>query len=108
MRWKSVQAASRYRSKIPMEIRSSCSSRLDNALTGHVLASSDPGPSTVTGRTAMLGNVNVEPMLPVKDLKAAEKFYEGTLGLQKVHVEPDNAVTYRSGNTTLVVYRSEY
>ena len=56
----------------------------------------------------MLGSVNVEPMLPVKDLKAAEKFYEGTLGLQTVHVEPDNAVTYRSGNTTLVVYRSEY
>jgi catechol 2,3-dioxygenase-like lactoylglutathione lyase family enzyme len=56
----------------------------------------------------MLGRVNVEPMLPVKDLKAAEKFYEGTLGLEKVHVEPENAVTYRSGNTTLVVYRSEY
>ena len=56
----------------------------------------------------MLANANVEPMLPVKDLTAAEKFYEGTLGLKKVHVEPENAITYRSGNTTLVVYRSEY
>jgi catechol 2,3-dioxygenase-like lactoylglutathione lyase family enzyme len=56
----------------------------------------------------MLGRANVEPMLPVNDLKAAEKFYEGTLGLERVHAEPDTAVTYRSGNTTLVVYRSEY
>ena len=56
----------------------------------------------------MLGDANVQPMLPVKDLKAAEKFYEDTLGLKKVHVESDNAVTYRSGSTTLVVYRSEF
>lgn len=56
----------------------------------------------------MLGDANVQPMLPVKDLKGAEKFYEGTLGLKKVHAEPDMAVTYQAGNTTLVVYRSEF
>ena len=56
----------------------------------------------------MLGSANVQPMLPVKDLKAAEKFYERTLGLKKVHAEPDTAVTYQTGNTTLVVYRSEF
>ncbi len=56
----------------------------------------------------MLSDAKVQPMLPVKDLKTAEKFYEGTLGLKKVHAEPDTAVTYQTGNTTLVVYRSEF
>ena len=56
----------------------------------------------------MLTNANIEPMLPVKDLKAAQKFYEQTLELEKVNVNPDTAVTYKSGNTTLVVYRSDY
>ena len=56
----------------------------------------------------MLSDAKVQPMLPVKDLKAAEKFYERTLGLKKVHAEPDTAVTYQTGNTTLVVYRSEF
>ena len=56
----------------------------------------------------MLGNANVQPMLPVKDLKAAENFYDRTLGLKKIHVEPDAVVTYQSGGTTLNVYRSEF
>jgi catechol 2,3-dioxygenase-like lactoylglutathione lyase family enzyme len=56
----------------------------------------------------MLGSVNVQPMLPVKDLREAERFYDQTLGLQRVHAEPDVAVTYRSGNTTLNVYKSEH
>ena len=56
----------------------------------------------------MLANANVQPMLPVKDLEKAEKFYEETLGLEKVHSEPGTVATYRSGNTTLNVYRSEY
>jgi catechol 2,3-dioxygenase-like lactoylglutathione lyase family enzyme len=56
----------------------------------------------------MLGNTNVQPMLPVKDLKKAEKFYEEVLGLEQTHEEPDTAVTYKSGNGTLNVYRSEF
>lgn len=56
----------------------------------------------------MLRDANVQPMLPVKDLKAAQKFYESTLGFEKVGGEPDTAVTFKSGNTTLVVYRSEF
>ena len=56
----------------------------------------------------MLTNANIEPMLPVKDLQAAQKFYEQTLELETVNVKPDTAVTYKSGNTTLVVYRSDY
>ncbi len=56
----------------------------------------------------MLGNTTVQPMLPVKDLKVAEKFYEKTLGLKRVGEEPDEAVTYQSGGSTLCVYRSEF
>jgi predicted enzyme related to lactoylglutathione lyase len=47
-------------------------------------------------------------MLPVKDLGGAQKFYEETLGLKKEGEMPGEAVTYRSGGTTLVVYRSEF
>lgn len=56
----------------------------------------------------MLGDVNVQPMLPVKDLEAAEKFYEEKLGLRRVGGEPSTAVTYQSGSSTLNVYRSEF
>lgn len=56
----------------------------------------------------MLGNATVQPMLPVKDLKSAKKFYEQTLGLQKIGEMGDEAVTFKSGEGTLVVYRSEF
>jgi predicted enzyme related to lactoylglutathione lyase len=56
----------------------------------------------------MLNNAKVQPMLPVKDLGGAKKFYEETLGLQKVGEMGDEAVTFKSGGTTLVVYRSEF
>ena len=56
----------------------------------------------------MLKDENVQPMLPVKDMKAAEKFYEEALGLERVGGESDHAVKYRSGGTTLCVYRSEF
>jgi catechol 2,3-dioxygenase-like lactoylglutathione lyase family enzyme len=47
-------------------------------------------------------------MLPVGDLPEAERFYDQILGLDRVHTEPGTAVTYRSGNTTLNVYKSEF
>lgn len=56
----------------------------------------------------MLGNATVQPMLPVKDLNSAKKFYEQTLGLQKLGEMGDEAVTFKSGDGTLVVYRSEF
>jgi hypothetical protein len=63
----------------------------------------------LTGKESeMLGNANVQTMLPVKDLKTAEKFYGGTLGLPKLDEEPGGAVTYRSGSGTLTVYVSKF
>lgn len=56
----------------------------------------------------MLRDANVQPMLPVKDLEAAKRFYEGKLGLKRVGEEPGAAVVYQSGGGTLSVYRSEY
>lgn len=56
----------------------------------------------------MLRDVTVQPMLPVRDLEVATKFYEGALGLQRVEDVPDAAVVYQSGNSTLCVYRSEF
>ncbi len=56
----------------------------------------------------MLSNATVQPMLPVKDLEAARKFYEGPLGLKKIGEAPDAAVTYKSGGSTVVVYKSEF
>ncbi len=56
----------------------------------------------------MLDDTNVQPMLPVKDLKEAERFYGETLGLERVGGDPATALVYRSGRTTLCVYRSDY
>ena len=56
----------------------------------------------------MLEKVNIQPMLPVKDLAPARKFYEETLGLKKVGQMEGEAIVYRSGNTNLCVYKSEF
>jgi catechol 2,3-dioxygenase-like lactoylglutathione lyase family enzyme len=56
----------------------------------------------------MLDNVDIQPMLPVKDLEAAERFYGATLGLKKIGDLPGTAVTYQSGGGKLTVYRSDF
>ena len=56
----------------------------------------------------MLRDATVQPMLPVKDLDAATRFYEDTLGFERVGGESGVAATYRSGSSTLCVYRSEF
>ena len=55
----------------------------------------------------MLGNKDAVANLAVKDLRAARKFYEGTLGLKPVSEEGDELVVYESGRSTLNVYRSK-
>ena len=54
----------------------------------------------------MLTNVDAVPNLAVKDVKAASRFYEDTLGLTRVGAEGDELIAYRSGGTLLYVYRS--
>ena len=55
----------------------------------------------------MLRDTDAVANLAVKDLKVAKKFYEGTLGLEPVDAEGDEVIVYRSGKTTLNVYRSK-
>lgn len=56
----------------------------------------------------MLGNKDALATLAVKDLKAAAGFYENTLGLKKVHSEGDQAFTYTSGSSRVIVYESQF
>jgi catechol 2,3-dioxygenase-like lactoylglutathione lyase family enzyme len=56
----------------------------------------------------MLSNTNAVANLAVKDLDVAKQFYEGTLGLKPVAAEGHELIVYRSGNSTLNVYRSKY
>jgi catechol 2,3-dioxygenase-like lactoylglutathione lyase family enzyme len=55
----------------------------------------------------MLGEKPAAAALAVKDLERAREFYEQTLGLSAVD-EQAGGVTYRSGNTVVLVYPSEY
>jgi catechol 2,3-dioxygenase-like lactoylglutathione lyase family enzyme len=56
----------------------------------------------------MLENRNAIANIAVRNLPAARKFYEGKLGLKAVGTEGDELVTYRSGDSTLFVYRSDF
>jgi catechol 2,3-dioxygenase-like lactoylglutathione lyase family enzyme len=58
----------------------------------------------------MLGDRDVVATIAVKDIGIASAFYEGTLGLKWAEEQgPDaTAILYRSGNTAVLVYQSEY
>ena len=56
----------------------------------------------------MLGTRNVVATIAVKDLAAAQRWYEEKLGLSRVSTEGDEAVTYRAGDSKLLVYRSQF
>jgi catechol 2,3-dioxygenase-like lactoylglutathione lyase family enzyme len=55
----------------------------------------------------MLGTKDATVTLAVKDVKKARKFYEDTLGLKRVDGDGD-WIAYKSGNSTILVYASEY
>ena len=57
----------------------------------------------------MLGDAQVVATIAVKDLETAKHFYEDTLGLAPVQGgEEEGGVVYRSGNSTVLVYESQY
>jgi catechol 2,3-dioxygenase-like lactoylglutathione lyase family enzyme len=55
----------------------------------------------------MLGAHDVGATIAVSDFDAARSFYEGTLGLATAMAFEDSAL-YSSGNSRLLVYRSDY
>lgn len=55
----------------------------------------------------MLSDLAAIATVPVTNLETARTFYEGTLGLTRVR-EDGEALTYKTGASTMFVYRSKY
>ncbi len=55
----------------------------------------------------MLGGKDAVATLAVSDLQRARDFYENTLGLEAIEETP-GAILYRSGESVVLVYPSEY
>ncbi|MBZ9850193.1 VOC family protein [Mesorhizobium sp. CA14] len=56
----------------------------------------------------MLENSNVTANLAVKDIAKARAFYEGTLGLSQVDDMDGELIVYKSGDTLINVYHSQF
>ena len=56
----------------------------------------------------MLGDSEAIATIAVKDLTIARKFYEGTLGLEVARATGTEALTFKTGRSELIVYRSQY
>jgi catechol 2,3-dioxygenase-like lactoylglutathione lyase family enzyme len=56
----------------------------------------------------MLGNKDAAANIAVRDLETAKRFYQDTLGLAQVAIEDQEAIVFKSGNSTVIVYRSQY
>jgi len=56
----------------------------------------------------MLGQYDAVANIAVKDLEVATQFYEGTLGLTKIDAEGKEVIVFKSANSKINVYRSQY
>jgi catechol 2,3-dioxygenase-like lactoylglutathione lyase family enzyme len=56
----------------------------------------------------MLSNVDAVANVAVKNLDVAKRFYANTLGLRQVDGQDGEVAVFRSGGSTLNVYRSQY
>ncbi|HJQ52932.1 MAG TPA: VOC family protein [Gemmatimonadaceae bacterium] len=56
----------------------------------------------------MLGAKDATATVAVKDLGVAKKFYEGSVGLKPLPTQEPEVVNYKTGNSTLLVYRSQF
>ena len=56
----------------------------------------------------MLGKADATPMIAVKDIDRARKFYGDTLGLETTDEMGGEVLSVKSGDTTISVYRSEF
>ncbi|HKG94444.1 MAG TPA: VOC family protein [Gemmatimonadaceae bacterium] len=55
-----------------------------------------------------MGDREAIATVAVRDMKAASRFYEETLGLTRVASQGSGAYTYRAGGAKLLVYQSQY
>lgn len=56
----------------------------------------------------MLADKDAVATVAVKDLKAAKTFYGDTLGLKPTPVPEPEVLNYKSGNSTVLVYKSQF
>jgi catechol 2,3-dioxygenase-like lactoylglutathione lyase family enzyme len=56
----------------------------------------------------MLADKDAIATVAVKDLKAAKKFYGDILGLKPTPVPEPEVLNYKSGNSTVLVYKSQF
>lgn len=56
----------------------------------------------------MLGDKDAVANVAVKNLETAKKFYTETLGLTPVDSEGQELIVFKSGRSTINVYRSKY
>ena len=56
----------------------------------------------------MLGDKDAVANIAVKNLETAKKFYEETLGLTQIGAEDQEVIVFRSGNSKIYVYKSQY
>ena len=56
----------------------------------------------------MLGDKDAIATIAVKNIDVAGTFYEGKLGLERMPTEEAEARMYRSGNSRLLVYKSQF
>lgn len=56
----------------------------------------------------MLGDKDAAANIAVKNLERARKFYEDTLGLTQIGSEGQEVIIFKSGNSLINVYKSQY
>jgi catechol 2,3-dioxygenase-like lactoylglutathione lyase family enzyme len=56
----------------------------------------------------MLGDKDAVANIAVKNLETAKKFYEETLGMTQIGAEGQEVIVFRSGSSTIYVYKSQY
>ena len=56
----------------------------------------------------MLNDKAALATLPVRNIDVARKFYESTVGLTPIPTEEPGVAGFRSGNSTVLVYESQY
>ena len=56
----------------------------------------------------MLNDKAALATLPVRNIDVARKFYESTVGLTPIPTEEQGVAGFRSGNSTVLVYESQY
>jgi hypothetical protein len=75
---------------------------------GRWIQTSDEDRTRTTEEIGMLGENDAIANIAVKNLETARKFYEGVLGLTPVGAEGQEVVVFKSGNSRINVYRSQY